>query len=207
MIRSLFALGAVCAILTVTGVAGSTATIVDSWSSVAVPTPPPLQSVTVDPATTALLVLDFVKATCSGPRCTAQLPNVVKTLQAARASHTTVIYSYLLGGSIADTLAPVAPLGSEPTVQAGPDKFLGTDLAAILTGKGIKTVVVCGVTAQGAALYTGSHAALLGLKVIVPIDCTPAESAYAEQFTVWNLANAPRISPNVTLTTTDRLTY
>lgn len=207
MFRSLFALGALGAALVIAGAAGNAATIIDGWSAVQVPTPPPLQAVTVDPATTALLVLDFVKQTCGGPRCTTQLPNVAKTLQAARASKTLVIYSYLIGGSLADTLPSVAPLGGEPSVQAGPDKFLGTDLQQTLTSNGIKTVVVCGVAAQGAALYTASHAALLGQKVIVPIDCTPAEIPYAEQFTIWNHANAPRISANVTLTTTDRLTY
>jgi hypothetical protein len=35
----------------------------------------------------------------------------------------------------------------------------------------------------------------------------PAEVPYGEQFVTWNLANAPRISANVTLATSDRVTF
>jgi nicotinamidase-related amidase len=109
--------------------------------------------------------------------------------------------------ALADTLPPVAPLGGEPVVQGGPDKFLGSDLQQILSQKGIKTVIVTGTAAQGAVLYTASHAAMAGMKVVVPVDTMPAEILYGEQFVVWNLANAPRISANVMLTTSDRLTF
>jgi nicotinamidase-related amidase len=207
MIRSLFALGALCAVLAVTGTAVTSATIEDSWSSVTVPSPPPLKPVTVDPATTALLVLDFVKQICNNPHCVSYVPNVAKTLQAARASHTLVVYSLGANATTADILSPVAQLGGEPTVSAGPDKFIGTDLQQILASKGIKTVIVTGMAAEGAAMYTASHAALLGMKVIVAIDGTPSNFPYAEQYVVWNLANAPRIGAAVTLTTTDQITY
>ena len=56
-------------------------------------------------------------------------------------------------------------------------------------------------------LYTASHAALLGFNVVVPVDAMPAEVPYAEQYVVWNLANAPRVSANVKLTTSDQLSY
>ena len=168
MKRTSFALiaGAAIAFLTVPA---QGATIIDDWANIKAPAPPALQSVTVDPATTALLVLDFVKQTCSGPRCTAALPNVTKVVQNARAAHVPLIYSFTATSTMADTLPPVAPLGGEPAVQAGPDKFLGTDLGQILTQKGIKTVVVMGMSAQGAVLYTASHAALTGLTVVVPV--------------------------------------
>jgi nicotinamidase-related amidase len=206
MKRTPFALiaGAVIAFLTLPA---QGATIIDDWSTVKAPPPPALQSVTVDPATTALLVLDFVKQTCSGPRCTAALPNVTKVVQNARAAHVPLIYSFTATSTMADTLPPVAPLGGEPAVQAGPDKFLGTDLGQILTQKGIKTVVVMGMSAQGAVLYTASHAALTGLTVVVPVDAMPSEVPYAEQYVVWALANAPRLSANVKLTSSDKLTF
>jgi nicotinamidase-related amidase len=183
------------------------ATVIDEWSTILAPAPPALQSVQVDPGTTALLVLDFVKQICTGPRCTAALPRVAKLLQRARAGKMPVVYSYIFGGTLADVLPAVAALPGEPAVQSGPDKFLGTDLQQILTQKGIKTVIVTGTAAQGAVLYTASHAALTGMKVIVPVDGMPAEVPYAEQFVVWNLANAPRLSANVTLTTTDRIAF
>jgi nicotinamidase-related amidase len=131
--------------------------------------PPPLQTVPVDPSTTALLVLDFVKQTCGGPRCTTALPVVAKLLGRARSSKMLVAYRYVFGGTMADTLAPVAPLGGETAVQSGPDKFLGSELQQILTQKRIKTVIVTGTAAQGAVLYTASHAAMAGIPD--PIVC------------------------------------
>ena len=207
MVRSLLIACALGAALALQSGAAGAATIVDDWSSVKVPPPPTLQAVTVDRGSTALLLLDFIKQTCGGPRCTAALPAVAKLLQAARASHVPVIYSYTPTSTLADTLPPLAPMGGEPSVQSGPDKFLNTDLQQILTRQGIKTVIVTGMSAQGAVLYTASHAALAGFAVVVPVDGAPSEVPYAEQFVVWNLANAPRIAAAVKLTTTDRITF
>jgi nicotinamidase-related amidase len=207
MNRSIFGSVVLCLALAIATLPGHAATIIDDWSTVKVPTPPPVQAVTVDPSTTALLVLDFVKQTCGNPRCAASLPVVAKLLGRARSSKVLVVYSYIFGGTMADTLPPVAPLGGEPGVQGGPDKFIGSDLQQILTQKGIKTVIVTGTAAQGAVLYTASHAAMAGMKVVVPLDTMPSELPYGEQFVAWNLANAPRISANVTLTTSDRVTF
>jgi nicotinamidase-related amidase len=183
------------------------ATIVDDWGSVVAPPPPALQSVSVDPATTALLVLDFVKQTCGGPRCQATVPTVAKFLQAARAARVPVIYSYTNTSAMSDTLPAVAPVGAEPTVVGYADKFVGSDLQAILTRLGTKTVIVMGMSAQGAVLYTASHAAFLGLNVVVPIDGVASEVPYAQQYVVWALANAPRVSALTKVTTTDRVTF
>ncbi len=207
MARSLVISCALGAILALQPGAAGAATIIDDWSNVKVPPAPTLQTVSVDRGTTALLILDFVKQTCGGPRCTAALPAVAKLLQAARASRVPVIYSYTVTSTLADTLPPVAPVGGEPSVQSGPDKFLNTDLQQILTRQGIKTVIIMGMSAQGAVLYTASHAALAGFAVVVPVDGAPSEVPYAEQFVVWNLANAPRISAAVKLTTSDRITF
>jgi nicotinamidase-related amidase len=206
MLRSVLASVALGALMAVS-MAPAGATIVDDWSSVKTPPPPALQTVTVDPASTALLLLDFVKQTCGGPRCSAAVPAVAKMLQAARAHHVAVVYSYTVASTLADTLPPLAPLPGDPSVQAGPDKFLKSDLEQILTRLGVKTVIVAGMSANGAVLYTASHAAMAGFNVVVPIDGAPSEIPYAEQFVVWNLANAPRISTVVKLTTTDRLNF
>ena len=53
------------------------ATIIDEWDSVKAPPPPKLQSVTLDPKTTALLVIDIIKQTCNTkmrPRCRSIAP-------------------------------------------------------------------------------------------------------------------------------------
>jgi len=124
-------------------------TIIDEWSNIKAPPAPLLKAVKVDPKTTALLMLDFVKQSCNEkvrPRCVATLPAAKKLLTEARANNVLVVYS--IGArvgeqwSIGDTLPDVAPTGKEPYVQAGPDKFLNTDLEKILKDHGIKTVIV-----------------------------------------------------------------
>ncbi len=180
--------------------------IIDQWQTVKTPPAPVLKPVTVEPKTTALLMLDFNKQTCNAerrPRCVTSIPDVKKLLTDARAKGLSVVYSLSAGATPADIAKELAPLGNEPVVASGPDKFLGTDLDKILKDKGIKTVIVVGTAAHGAVLYTASGAALRGLQVIVPVDGVSAEELYAEQYTAWNLVNAPRISTQVTLTKID----
>ena len=179
-------------------------TIVDEWASVQVPPPPTLKPVTVDPKTTALLMLDFNHQTCKDrrPRCVASIPKVKTLLTAARAAGVPVAYT--LGGgskSSADVDPEVAPTASEPAVSSGLDKFVNTDLEKILKDKGITTVIVVGTAANGAVLYTASGAVVRGFKVVIPVDGVSADNTYAEQFVAWQLANAPVISPSMTLTT------
>ena len=182
-------------------------TIVDEWASVKAPPPPELKPVTIDPKATALLMLDFVKQICGArPRCVASLPKMQHLLTQAREKGVQVVYS-LAGQPIADVLPPVAARAGEPSVSSGPDKFLNTDLDKILKEKGIKTVIVVGTAAEGAALNTAAGAALRGFKVIVPVDGVSSSSTYAEQYTAWHLANAPRIGAQVTLTKTDLIRY
>src|SRR5207237_7777217 len=68
--------------------------ITAEWESVKPPPVPELKPVTVDPKTTALLVLDFMKANCGvRPRCTATVPTVKKLIDAARANDVLVAYN------------------------------------------------------------------------------------------------------------------
>jgi len=67
----------------------------------------------------------------------------------------------------------------------------------------VKTLIVVGTASEGAVLNTGAHAALTGYRVIVPVDGSSSLTTYAEQYTAWHLANAPRIGPQVTLTRSD----
>jgi nicotinamidase-related amidase len=209
--RSLLALMLLCTTFGLAAAPVRSDTIVDRWSTVTAPTPPPLKPVTVDPKTTALLVLDLIKQTCNPenrPACMASLAPVAKLIAGARASKTMIVYSIIPGPStIADVQPAVAPAGGEPMVKAGPDKFIGTDLEKILRDKGITTVIVTGTSAIGAVLQTASHAAGLGFKTIVPVDGMSADVPYAMQLTTWDLANAPTLSPNITLTAINMVSF
>jgi len=211
ILRPLVAAACCWAAIAAAAAPASAKTIIDEWATVKAPPPPTLERITVDPKTTALLVLDLVKETCNmkvRPRCIASLPQVAKLIKGARDSKTTVIYSVISGPvTIADTLPAVKPLGDEPVVKGGPDKFLHTDLEKLLKDKGIKTVIVVGTAAHGAVLYTASHASLLGFNVIVPVDGVSAETAYAEQYVAWNMVHAPQVSKKVKLTAVDLLKF
>ena len=70
------------------------ANIIDEWASVKAPPAPELKPVTVDPKTTALLMLDFINQNCTNrPRCIASIPAMKKLLTEARAKGVTVVYS------------------------------------------------------------------------------------------------------------------
>jgi nicotinamidase-related amidase len=181
-------------------------TIVDEWGAVKAPPAPELKPVTIDPKGTVLLMLDFVKQICNAertPRCVASIPKAERLLAQARTKGVPVIHSLGGGAAVADILKEVAPLGGEPVVSSGPDKFFGTELEKLLKERGATSVIVAGTWAHGAVLYTGSGAALRGLKVIIPVDGMSAPNSYAEQYTAWHMANAPRISGQVTLTKID----
>jgi len=182
-------------------------TIVDEWASVKAPPPPELKPVKVVPKETALLMLDFVKQICTPrPRCVGTLPKMQKLLAQARQNGVYVVHS-LAGQQRTDILPEVAARQDEPSVSSGPNKFLNTDLEKILSERGVKTVIVVGVAAEGAVLNTGAYAALRGMKVIVPVDGLSSTTAYAEQYSVWHLANAPRIGAQTTLTRSDMLSF
>jgi nicotinamidase-related amidase len=184
------------------------ADVVDEWASIKAPPAPTLKEVTVDPKTTALLMLDFMTQNCGKrPRCLATIPGMKKLLDDARAHKVTVVYSIISNSTPADVIKDVAPLADEPHVLSGPDKFLRTDLEKILKDKGITTVIVAGTASNGAVLYTGSGAAFRGMNVIVPVDGLSAVEAYADYSTVFTFMNAPTVSAKTTLTKSDMIKF
>jgi nicotinamidase-related amidase len=186
-------------------------TIIDEWSSVKAPPAPQLKTVTIDPKSTALLMLDLIKQTCNQerrPRCLASVPKAKKLLTEARAKGMLVVYSIIPGPAvIGDTLSEVAPNTNEPFVKSGVDKFYQTNLEQILNDKNIQTVIIVGTAAHGAVLYTASEAVLRGFKVIVPVDGVSAENTYIEQYVAYNFTSAPIISAKVTLTSSDMVKF
>jgi nicotinamidase-related amidase len=205
MKRTLIAAVAVIAALAVPAHA---ADIVDEWASVKAPAAPALKPVTVDPKTTALLMLDFMNQNCGKrPRCVASIPAMKKLLAAARAAKVPVVYSIIANSTPADVIKDVAPEASEPHVLSGPDKFLNTDLDKILKDKGIKTVIAVGTSSNGAVLFTASGAAFRGMNVIIPVDGMTSVDAIAEYATVLDFQTAPLVSNKTTLTRSDMIKF
>lgn len=191
-------------------------TIIDEWQSVKAPPAPALKAVTLDPKTTALLVMDLVKQTCNNerrPRCVASIPKIEKLLAEARAKNAMVVYTTVPPIPMTDTLPAIAPKNNELVVTAWVDKFMladkDTGLEKTLKDKGITTVITVGTAAHGAVLYTSSAAALRGFNVVVPVDGMSGygQNTYIEQYVAFNLTSAPIVSPKVTLTRIDMIKF
>jgi nicotinamidase-related amidase len=191
------------------------ADVINDWKTAVAPPPPELKEVTVDPSTTALLFLDIMKAGCSArPRCVAAVPNLKRIHDAARA-HNMVVWYSLVGAQGKATPDDVMDASFKPRSasewyrQGGPDKFLGSTLNATLKQAGIKTVIICGNSFQGATVGTASAAAQRGYKVIVPVDCSAGEDAYHEQYAAFHLAKGGPVgvTSNVTMTRTTMVKF
>lgn len=185
----------------------SIADVISDWNTAVTPPPPELKDVTVDPSTTALLFLDIMKGNCTArPRCVAAMPNLKRLYDEARAHNMVVWYSLVGSNGKAtpdDIMDPaIKPRAGEWYRQPGPDKFMGSTLEPTLRQAGIKTVIVCGNSFQGATVGTASGAAQRGYKVIVPVDCSAAEDVYHEQYAAFHLAKGgpAGITSNVTMT-------
>lgn len=188
----------------------SASDIISQWADVTSPVAPIIKPVIVDPATTALLVLDMsgvqnpAKSPSNAvtrPRCIASIPVVQNLLAVARKYHLFVVYSVSRNGGRSDIATALAPLSSDPVVQSGPDKFVGTNLSQLLAQRRIKTVIIVGTGAEGAELDTATDAILREkLYVVVPVDGIPSASLYGEQYVVWQLLHASGLAGNATLT-------
>jgi nicotinamidase-related amidase len=185
----------------------SAADVISDWNTAVAPPAPELKEVTIDPATTAVLFLDIMKGGCTArPRCVAAVPNMKRLYDEAR-EHNMVVWYSLVGSqgkaTPDDIMDPaIKPRAGEWYRQGGPDKFMGSTLQPTLRQAGIKTVIICGNSFQGATVGTASGAAQRGYKVIIPVDCSAGENVYNEQYAAFHLAKGgpAGVTSNVTLT-------
>jgi nicotinamidase-related amidase len=186
------------------------ADIVADWPSLQMPPPPTLKPASVDPKTTALFLFDFMSTNCNErPRCVEAIPRLKALMDRSRAAKMLVAYTLPGNGKIVDP--GIAPHEGEVVdqKQGGPDKFLGSDLDQRLKDHGIKTVILCGTSAQGVGLGTGAAAAQRGYNVIYPVDCLPSESAFREAYAAWHMGGGgpPVTTKLVTVTRSDMIKF
>src|SRR5215475_1729085 len=77
-------------------------TVIDLWTTTKLPPPPALKPVSIAPAETAVLAMDFTTQTCTPQRrqrCADQVPKVAKLIAEARRNGALIIYSVALPGS------------------------------------------------------------------------------------------------------------
>lgn len=176
-------------------------TIIDEWQTIMAPPAPEVKPVSIDPKTTALLILDIQSQTAiQRPLGMSTVIKINNLLQKSRNSSMLIVYSLTPTGKYEDIIPLVEPLLGEPIVKSGVDKFYNTELDGILKEKGIKTLIITGTAAHGAVLHTATGAALRNYQVIIPVDGMSAINQYAEQYTAWHMMNSPGTRTKVTLT-------
>jgi hypothetical protein len=179
-------------------------------------TPDPAR-VTLDPKTTALIVLDYVEDICvKQPTCTGQmLPAVTPFMERVRKAGLLVAYG-TREHNMTHWLKEVAPApGDIKIVSTAQDRFFNTDLDKTLKAKGIKTLILVGWKISGSITYTSVGAMVRDYTVVVPMDTTSAGSSYETTIGFYNvlnsgnanLANVPLKPKSVTLTRTDMVTF
>jgi nicotinamidase-related amidase len=184
--------------------------IVEDWAKVQPPAAPELKKVTLDPKTTALLVLDMVPQTCNAerrPRCLDTITPIHDLLIRARAAKMAVIYSLTTITKESDILPSLKPIEGEPNVSSGPDKFLNTNLDAMLKERGIKTVIMTGTAVNGAIMNTAAQAGLRGYQVVLPEDGFSGNTLYNEQAVVVSLLTGPTLVDRTTLSRGDLIGF
>src|SRR5215831_17112830 len=173
--------------------------------------------VTMNPATTALLVLDYVEEICnSQPKCKTQmLPAMTPFMAQVRKAGVTVAYG-TREQNMAHWLPEVAPApGDIKIVNTAQDRFYNTDLDKALKTKGITTIIMVGWKVSGSVTYTSVGATLRGYTVVIPVDTTTATTDYETAIGFYqilnqgngNLANTPLKPKAPTLSRTDMITF
>lgn len=181
------------------------------------PSPPDPVAVTLDPATTALLIFDIVDPICTRqPNCTGQMvPAIAALLARARKAGVTIGYG-TRAPTMANWLPDVLPAAGDIKVESqAQDRFYKTDLDQTLKAKGITTLILAGWKLSGSVTYTSVGATLRGYTVVVPIDASLDATDYEIAIGRYqilhqhsaNAENEPLKNKASTLSRTDLITF
>ena len=188
-----------------------------SMQTLQMPAMPDPARVTLNPKTTALLVLDYVEDICATqPKCKSQmLPAMTPFMQRVRKAGLVVAYG-TRARNMAHWLPQVAPAeGDIKIVNTAQDRFYNTDLDKALKAKGITTIVIVGWKVSGSVTYTSVGAMVRDYTVVIPVDTTTATSDYETAIGFYNvlnsgnanLTNQPLKPKSSTLSRTDFITF
>jgi hypothetical protein len=173
--------------------------------------------VVLSPATTGMLVLDYVDPICtSQPKCKGEmLPAAAALMGRARKAGVVVAYG-TRDRTMAKWLPEVAPQpGDIKITNTEQDRFYESDLDKALKAKGITTLIMAGWKVSGSVAYTSVGATVHGYTVVVPMDATAAASDYETTIGFYqilnqgnsNLTNMPLKPHAPTLSRTDMIVF
>jgi nicotinamidase-related amidase len=189
----------------------------DSALTLQMPPLPEPVPVAIDPATTALLILDIVDPICSRqPNCTGRMvPAIALLLARARKAGVTIAYG-TRAPTMSKWLAEVLPAPGDIKIESqAQDRFYKTDLDGVLKAKGIATLILAGWKISGSVTYTSVGATLRGYTVVVPVDASLDQTDYEiaiGQYQILhqhssNAANEPLKAGASTLSRTDMIAF
>src|SRR5436190_23319340 len=136
--------------------------------------------ITLDPKTTALMMLDYVEDICATqPKCKSQmLPAMIPFMERVRKAGLTVAYG-TRAQNMSKWLPEVAPTaGDIKIVNTAQDRFYNTDLDKALKAKNIKTMIMVGWKVSGSVTYTSVGAMIRDYTVVIPMETTAAATDY-----------------------------
>src|ERR1700730_13691184 len=173
--------------------------------------------VTLDPKTTALMVLDYVEPICNAqPSCKDKmLPAMTPFMERVRKAGLTVAYG-TRDQNMSKWLKEVAPTPSDiKIINTAQDRFYNTDLDKALKAKGIATIIMVGWKVSGSVTYTSVGAMVRDYTVVIPMDTTAAATDYETTIGFYqilnganaNLKNEPLKPKSATLSRTDMITF
>jgi nicotinamidase-related amidase len=173
--------------------------------------------VVLSPATTGLLLLDFVDPICkSQSKCLGEmLPAAASLMGRARKAGVVVAYG-TRDRTMSKWLPEVAPEPGDIKIQnTEQDRFYETDLDKALKAKGITTLIMAGWKVSGSVAYTSVGATVHGYTVVVPVDATAAATDYETTIGFYqilnqgnsNLTNTPLKPHAPTLSRTDMIAF
>jgi len=173
--------------------------------------------VALAPATTALVLLDYVDSICnSQPKCKGEmLPAATPFMARARKAGVVVVYG-TREPNMSKWVPEVAPApGDIKIANVAQDRFYNTDLDKALKAKGIATVIIAGWKVSGSVAYTSVGATVRGYTVVVPVDTTAAATDYEQIIGFYqilnqfngNLTNQPLKPKAPTLSRTDMISF
>jgi nicotinamidase-related amidase len=174
---------------------------------------PPTAAVALDPATTAVLVLDM-STRCDDPQqvCREVAPTISRLLDSARQRGVLIAYTVSAGARgtpLGDVWQGFHPRPDEPVLYPdGFDKFVDVELQALLTARGIRTLVLTGSSTNVAILYTATAAArLYGYDVVIPIDGVNTETPYQQEYALYQLTVLPGMAPRFRFSLVDQVSF
>jgi nicotinamidase-related amidase len=148
-------------------------------------------AVTLDPKSTALVVLDIINPTCSArPACNDSIPAIQALIKKARDASVPVVYT---NTAAANAIVPqVAPAAGDVTVvPTNADKFNNPDFDATFKAKKVTTLLLVGTRANGAVLYTAFEANVRGYTVVVAVDGISGSIPFETTVAEWQMLNQP----------------